>query len=74
MTTEHSKFLVNNLVCFQNADGKPALHSKSVVPSAFSFQLDKQPSLKALAYMKVSIYLVTQSEFIHLFDMPVSLL
>ena len=65
MATEHSRFLVDNLVCFQNADGKPALHSKSVVPSAFSFLLDKDPSLKALAYMKVSNWLHRASIYIH---------
>ena len=58
MVDEHSRFLVDKLVCFQNADGKPALHSKPVVPSAFSFQLDEEPSSKALAYMKVSTHVL----------------
>ena len=53
LATEHHRFLVNKLVCFHNAEGMPALHSKTVVPSAFPFRPDKEPSVKALAYMKV---------------------
>lgn len=51
---EHHRFLSNKLVCFYNAEGRPALCSRTATQSAFSFLPDKQPHLKALAYMKVS--------------------
>ena len=50
---EHHRFLVDRLICFYNSEGRPALHSKTVVPSAFCFRPKKDPSLRALAYMKV---------------------
>lgn len=51
---EHHRFLVNKLICFYTAEGKPALYSRTATQNAFSFWPDRQPSSKALAYMKVS--------------------
>lgn len=50
----HSKFCEKTLVCFLNADGKPALHSKPAVPAAFSTFDAQDPQQKTQhAYMKV---------------------